>query len=214
MEVFKIGSKEFNFGKKKKLRSMADVLSVLLKYDTTDHVKKILSRADEMERLRKTFKMDQLIEDNHYKAFPSIVEYAVIPHNMDITRHLSVREMAGFYIHNEINVERIKAYHSGIAHSGISVYPIGTKESFCSLYWYFSILQDLALIITESHNPMRPPSYKDEFKHRHFEKYIEDRTKREWGIAIIFNIYMMLEEKLVNSAKNRLQEYLEKFPLK
>jgi hypothetical protein len=219
MAILRVGKKEFSFGKKKEIKNIADVITILRKYEMNDYVKNIMAKI-----LHETFNpnaddiLKEVIEDDnipdHFKYHPSLVEYVVVPQNFDVERHMSVRELAGFYQDNRIDVDRIIKYNQGVCNSGIAVFPIGSAEAFCSLYWYFSILQDLKLIIEEANNPLRPGGgqYKDEFKSSYFGRYIENQTKRNWGIAIIFNMYMLWEDKLVNSAKNRLMEYHTTFP--
>lgn len=142
------------------------------------------------------------------------IEFVAIPPDFDISNFLSLREQAGIFKFEEVDLDQVRKIAEGVKYSPVFAVMNNALLSASSCMYFLSVLNDLGLILKSIHNPMRMNG--NDYKH-FIETYeapnrsLHIRGQRVKTLNfIIVNIFPMMSQNVIDEAfeiAQNLQKY-------
>jgi len=136
----------------------------------------------------------------------TVLEFVAIPVNFDISSFLSLREQVGISKYDGIDLEQVKFFAETVKHS--PVLGLFNTNQIGPLLYLLSIFEELNLIVTSIHNPIRK-------RYQQYENFIENNLrlspKERYNVNIILiNIFPLMGDKIIEESlkiAENLQQY-------
>jgi len=136
----------------------------------------------------------------------TVLEFVAIPVNFDISSFLSLREQVGISKYDGIDLEQVKFFAETVKNS--PVLGLFNTTQIGPLLYLLSIFEELNLIVTSIHNPIRK-------RHQQYENFIENNLRlspeERYNINIILiNIFPLIGDKVIEESlkiAENLQQY-------
>ena len=143
------------------------------------------------------------------------VEFVAVAPDFDVTNYLSLREGAGIFKFNKVNLYHVIKIADAVKHSPVFATMNNALLSASSCMYFLSIVNELGLILKSIHNPMRMDGSKYTEFIKQYEKtnesyiYIRGQEIKHLNFIII-NLFSMMNQNVINEAfetAQSLQQY-------
>ena len=140
------------------------------------------------------------------------IEFVAIPPDFDIVNYLSMREQAGIFKSEKINVGHLKIIADGVKSSPVFMMLNNIRIDPITCLYFLKIINELGLVLKTLYNPMRDniDRYLEEFtSHAAYITYIKGQRAKTVNFAIV-NIFPMMNEDVINESMQiaaELQKY-------
>lgn len=150
-------------------------------------------------------------QNAHVKNYMTI-EFVAIPPDFDIVNYLSMREQAGIFKSEKINIAHLKVIAEGVKSSPVFMMLNNIRIDPITCLYFLKIINELGLVLKTLYNPMRDDidRFIDRFtSHPDSRIYIRGQQAETVNFAIV-NIFPMMNEDVINESMQiaaELQKY-------
>lgn len=149
-----------------------------------------------------------------------ICEFVVVPHDFEIESLLTLREQAGIFPFQHINLEHLRIISASVKYSPVyNMLNNSEKIDYRTCLYFLHILHEAGLILETVDSPVRRlfGSYErmiDSFTPRNVNQeertiYVDSGTKVNNLNFSIINMFNLLTEEMISKSVKKVNEFLE-----